>query len=405
MFLRNYIFPLLAIFFIFANNLLADLTTKQIEEIEDSVVRVVVLNKDGKYVTGSAFLINNDGNFITNYHVVEKASKIRILLGAEDDVNAELVYSSPQLDLALIKIDYLGLPKPLEIRATDVKKGEKVYASGFPGTTDIEFNESWKLTSTSTLTDGIISNIDKATWATGISERVRIQHTASLDTGNSGGPLLDSCGNAIGVNTFITKKESFNLALSSIELKKFLDQKGTKYIKAEGNCSKESQIILSDKSNINTTDIFIWISAIIFMILCLIGIYFLRPRDSISIDEVGKEEEIAHNIINQGRVYYLSGFRKDGMPVRIKLKEEELNRKYGLHIGRSGNFSDRTIPSKEISRVHIRIYKENNTFCIEDLGSSNGVLINNIKVEPFMKTSIRINDKITLGDIELILSN
>ena len=80
-------------------------------------------------------------------------------------------------------------------------------------------------------------------------------------------------------------------------------------------------------------------------------------------------------------------------------------KKYGIHIGRSRDFSDKTIPSKEISRVHARIYKEENNFYVEDLGSSNGVYVNNNKLESFIKNTIKINDKLTLGDIELILSN
>jgi len=399
MFSRGYIFPLIIILIFSWQNVYGDLTTKQLDKLENGVVRVLIKEGD-KIGGGSAFLINKDGNFITNYHVIEKAEKIRILLGDEDDVSARVIHSSPELDIAILKIDYIGLSSPIPIRKKDVRKGEKVYATGFPSATDLAKRS---FTPTSTLTSGIISNVDKAPWAGGFSERIRLQHTATINPGNSGGPLIDDCGNVIGVNTYARSDLNTYLALSSIEVIKFLDQKAIEFRKAESNCSDEG--FINTNTEINMANIIIWVIAIIFMILCLIGIYFLRPRDKVSSSGDGEERDNVQDIINQGRIYYLSGFRRDGMPVRIKLKEEELNKKYGIHIGRSRDFSDKTIPSKEISRIHIRIYKENNTFFVEDLGSSNGVFINNEKIDSFKKTSIRINDKLILGDIELILSN
>ncbi len=402
MFFKRYIFFLIIFSIFFSRSVYGDLSTKKIEEIEKSVVRILVL-KDKKINGGSAFLINNDGNFVTNYHVIKDADKIRVLFGDADDVNAEVLFASPQLDLAILKIDYIGLPVPIRIRISEVKKGEKIYASGFPAITDQEMDASRKLTPTSTLTNGIISNVDKSSWSSSITDRVRIQHTANINKGNSGGPLLDNCGDVIGVNTFGEAKENFYLALSSIEIKKFLDQKGVKFFEIDGNCFDEG--FFNDDSGINLANIIIWVITISFMILCLIGIYLLRPKKESSLVDDSNQRNRVQSIINRDKVYFLSGFRKDGMPVRIKLRNEELNQKYGVHIGRSRDFSDKTIPSKEISRIHARIYKEENNFYIEDLGSSNGVYINNNKLESFIKNNIKVNDKLTLGDIELVLSN
>lgn len=402
MYFKNYIIFLVTLAIFFSESAFGDLSTKKIEEIEKSVVRILVL-KDGKIGGGSAFLINDQGNFITNYHVIKDAEKIRVLFGDADDVNSEVLFASPQLDLAILKIDYIGLPLPIKIRISEVKKGEKIYASGFPAITDQEMDESLKLTPTSTLTNGIISNVDKSSWASSITDRFRIQHTASINKGNSGGPLLDNCGDVIGVNTFGEAKENFYLALSSIEIKKFLDQKGVKFIEIDNKCKDES--FLNTDSGINSTNMIIWAITICFMVLCLIGIYLLRPKKAFSLIDYSNERNRIQDSINQGREYFLSGFRKDGLPVRIKLMEEKLNQKYGVHIGRSPDFSDKTIPSKEISRIHARIYKEDNNFYVEDLGSSNGVYINSNKLKPFIKNNIKINDKLTLGDIELVLSN
>ncbi len=402
MYFKNYIIFLIIFAIAFSENAFGELSAKKIEEIEKSVVRILVLKGD-KIGGGSAFLINNEGHFITNHHVIKDSDKIRVLFGDSDDIDAEVLFASSQLDLAVIKIDYVGLPKPIKIRTSEVKKGEKIYASGFPSITDMETAETYKLTPTSTLTNGIISNVDKSSWSSSITDRIRIQHTASINKGNSGGPLIDKCGDVIGVNTFGEVKENFYLALSSIEIKKFLDRNGIKFIEVDSKCLNDS-FLISD-SRINSTNIIIWAIAISFMVLCLIGIYLLRPKRELSLIDDKNEINKAQDIINYGRTYFLSGFRKDGMPVRIKLKEEDLNQKYGIHIGRSRDFSDKTIPSKEISRIHARIYKEDNNFYVEDLGSSNGVYVNNNKLESFIKNTIKINDKLTLGDIELILSN
>ena len=103
--------------------------------------------------------------------------------------------------------------------------------------------------------------------------------------------------------------------------------------------------------------------------------------------------------------YFLSGFKKDGLPVRLKLKEDQLNRKYGIHIGRALDFTDNVIKSAEISRIHARIYNNQNGVFIEDLGSSNGIFINNKKINSFIPHQILLNDKLVFGDVELVLTN
>ena len=72
MYFKNYIIFLIIFTISFSENAFGDLSAKKIEEIEKSVVRILVLKGD-KVGGGSAFLINNEGNFITNHHVVENA--------------------------------------------------------------------------------------------------------------------------------------------------------------------------------------------------------------------------------------------------------------------------------------------------------------------------------------------
>jgi len=247
----------------------------------------------------------------------------------------------------------------------------------------------------------MVSIVHNERWVSSPIEREIIQHTSPINRGNSGGPLLDECGNVVGVNTFKNIEEGVDgvsLALSSLELIKFIEQTNISINKVLSECSDSG--VFSNNSNISNSSFLIWGIAIFFMIICAVGIFLINQKPTLPKVIESSNEEIEKNYS-----YFLSGFKKNGLPIRIRLDDYYLNKKYGIHIGRASDFSDEVIKSAEISRVHARIYNHQNGIYIEDLGSSNGIFINNKKINSFTPHSISLNDKLIFGDVELILTS
>jgi 2-alkenal reductase len=131
---------------------------------------------------------------VTNHHVVEGASRVAIRLDDGEAVDATVVGTAPDYDLAVVRLgETRALLKPIPVgRSADLRVGQSVFAIGNP------FGLS------RTLTTGIISALDRRLpTATGRVVQGVIQTDAAINPGNSGGPLLDSAGRLIGVNTAI----------------------------------------------------------------------------------------------------------------------------------------------------------------------------------------------------------
>jgi len=145
--------------------------------------------------SGSGSVIDQDGNILTNYHVIEGATKLAVSFGGQKNYAAQLVGGDPDTDLAVIKL--IERPKePLTIislgDSEKLEVGQKVLAIGNPFGLD------------RTLTTGVISGLQRPIRArNGRPIEGAIQTDASINPGNSGGPLLDSHGRMIGINSQI----------------------------------------------------------------------------------------------------------------------------------------------------------------------------------------------------------
>ena len=141
---------------------------------------------------GSGFVIAPDGYIVTNCHVVEDAPKIEAAFTDGSRRKATLVGMDPSSDLALIAVNASGLPFAKLGESESLKVGQLVIATGNP----FGFQ--------STVSTGVISALGRALRSQQgrLIENV-IQHTAPLNPGNSGGPLLDSRAHVVGINTAI----------------------------------------------------------------------------------------------------------------------------------------------------------------------------------------------------------
>ena len=141
---------------------------------------------------GSGVLLTPDGYVLTNHHVVRDANRIHLTLTDGMHLGAVAVGFDPPNDLALIRANGSGLPYALLGDSSGLRVGQLVIAIGNP------------LGFQSTVSTGVVSATGRAMRSLDgrLIENV-IQHTAPLNPGNSGGPLVDSRGRVVGVNTAI----------------------------------------------------------------------------------------------------------------------------------------------------------------------------------------------------------
>lgn len=145
--------------------------------------------------SGSGSILDQQGNILTNYHVIEGAQKLSVSMGGQKDYPAVVVGGDPDTDLAVIRLTQKPVGPLTVVPLGDSDKlvvGMKVLAIGNPFGLD------------RTLTTGVISGLQRPIRAR--NNRLiegAIQTDASINPGNSGGPLLDSHGRMIGINSQI----------------------------------------------------------------------------------------------------------------------------------------------------------------------------------------------------------
>ena len=142
---------------------------------------------------GTGFVWDSRGLIVTNFHVIENASKIKITLWDRSSWDGKVIGTAPNKDLAVIKIEApADKLYPLTTGDSDLLEvGRKVLAIGNPFGLD------------TTLTVGVVSALGREISAGGRRIKDLVQTDAAINPGNSGGPLLNSKGELVGVNTII----------------------------------------------------------------------------------------------------------------------------------------------------------------------------------------------------------
>jgi S1-C subfamily serine protease len=134
--------------------------------------------------SGSGFVVSEDGKVVTAEHVVSGSRYVKVTTGAGKECYGEVVASSKQRDLALVSVDCAGLTA-LPLARKRMAEGFEVFAVGTPLSEKLRFS----------VTKGVVSGIRK------FDELEYIQSDVTVLPGSSGGPLLDTAGNAVGVTT------------------------------------------------------------------------------------------------------------------------------------------------------------------------------------------------------------
>ena len=155
----------------------------------NSVVAITSYAGDGVYMWGSGIIMTSDGYILTNAHVLEGAAESTVTLWDDREYSASLVGSDSASDIAVIKINAVGLT-PAEFCADTVRVGEAVAAIGNPLGPELR----------GTMTNGIISALSRDISYTN-HPMTLIQTNVAINEGNSGGPLLNMYGQVVGMTS------------------------------------------------------------------------------------------------------------------------------------------------------------------------------------------------------------
>ena len=175
------------------------------EEASPKVVEINVADRDGNvFASGSGFFINDQGDIVTNYHVIEDAYNAFISLENGDVYDEPYVLAyDKNIDLAVLRIGTSG-NEFLKIATEPVQTGDTIYTLGSA------------LGLTGTFSDGLVATASRV-----IDGADNIQITAPISSGNSGGPLINSRGEVVGVNTWgYVDGQNVNFAVNIHEMSK-----------------------------------------------------------------------------------------------------------------------------------------------------------------------------------------
>lgn len=418
-----------------------------LKQLDKSVVRVQhIFQYQGREifgVHGTGFVLNGDGYVVTNFHVVDVAGKtpdgVKALYIVVPDgdwsrrLKATQIWGNKEFDLAVLHVP--GLKRPSVVLSTApwdaIEKGSPVYALGFP-----KAGDTTGATIETTFTRGDVSKTERARGTKDGATQPIVQHTASLNPGNSGGPLFNQCGEVIAINTFsaqstlkLTKGPGGEMvahgpAVSGVyysphvsALVRFLTTeeplKKIAFEKRERPCTTSATAI--------PYEMYIAVGAVTLIAVVSLLLALTRRGEGPRVVEsysqwirrrggAASHSQPAPPVVGPGAGWLLQGADAKGEAVIIAIRRHELENAShgadkGILVGRSKALCSHVIADASVSRRHARIVAMGRGLGIEDLNSSFGVTVNGKKLEPFKAVPVQNGATVTFGDVRLRLSD
>lgn len=410
-----------------------------VRRADPAVGRVIVRLSQG-YGTGSGFILGRSRNgrgwyFLTNDHVV--SGGLQIMVGFDDaggirELSAEVIRRSSGRDLAVLLLsppeDGRSFdPAPLPLANRLARKGETVAALGFPGTADRFGSLSNEALFQTTLTTGTVSRVVHGSW----SERPDapridiVQHTAGLNPGNSGGPLLDTCGAVLGVNTQMTAfsdggklaaNDTFWSSASPTAIA-YLEAQDIPFSRTSGGCGGDVIRASEDGAGqsgaaggtpagalSSVPPLAYWAAAALFLMASAGGGLALWRRGLIGWplprQTAGGARPASPPLAAPAPVPAPMLILATGTGQRQALSEGELRR--GVSLGRDET-AGVTIRDASISRAHAELRLDGRKLMLRDLGSTNGSFVGERRLQPHTSQQINLDMPLRLGRVSLSL--
>lgn len=384
-----------ALFLLLFNCNFTHAETRTIDELRNSVVRIICYGMDGGTYTGTGFAVGKSEPvryIVTNYHVVEpNLEGVTILLSKEDQIAATVIAFDRVKDLAVLELaQELYKRPPMELGNSDeVKPSQGVFALGFPGDADLIDDTPSGDPDDVSITRGIISKISTQ------GGRGIFQIDVAINPGNSGGPLLNESGQVIGINTFgVLSASGINGAVRVDELLPILESRGIEYLTGMTELSVTDPVKVETKSSSRLILVGI-IGAGLFILLIVVVLLVVVLRKKGNKQNADQQRTPASYQTTKPVLKGLSGYFI-GQTI-------DLDQSY-LTIGRDALQCQLVYPAstEEISRRHctIQFNSISQTFTIEDYSSNGTFLQTGERVPQGKVIQLRPGDRFYLSSKE-----
>jgi hypothetical protein len=374
--------------------------------VEPSMVRIIVEGPGGA-ASASGFVVSTQGHIATTYHVVEPHIEAGWKLfvvesGATPEARrpATVVQAYPDEDLAVLHVENLDRPAvPLsEADIETLTKGMTVFAIGYPGA-----GQRLGADGGTSFTAGMANRIFIGAW-TRDSPRIQIiQHSAATNPGNSGGPIVNPCGQVVGVNTeremaVLLTPSDLPIVYDVIQGVFFASHVSVlvEKLKALGAPYNGTQKVCRVIFGVTSTN-FHWYAAAAAVALIALVVLLIKhwPRRVIHIVVLGGEatrngaRALGHMLLQppwrhrrRGTAWRLRGEDTQGRPVEIVITPEDLRQApRGLVIGRDPA-CDRCLAVDGIAGRHAQLVPLGDGLGVTDLHSGTGTAVNERPVDP-----------------------
>ena len=400
-----------------------------IATVDKSVVRVIVKTPRG-WSTGTGFVVSVEELIVTNRHVIDGEKNIWVLIksfdGEPKKLSAFVLWESTDYDLAVLRVPGLKLP-PLTFSNQLPDKGTQVIAIGYPGAADRD--DELKNLAESTVSQGVVGRIINSNWHSGGRYLNILQHGAAINGGNSGGPLLDTCGHVVGVNTQKTLGEVINRGSNDVVVKQsdgiffashvavLLDALKTQNVGvlvSSATCPVGGHSSGSDLPNgaqiQSSPQLAEWTLAagVATAILVALGALFAAMRKNVTILESFTQyrrrtsRQDSNGVsTNKPMTLILRGRGKDNRLQEMVLDANKYSQK-NLVIGRESASCNIAIDDPTISRRHATITWSATGWTISDLGSTNGTSLDGQPVHAEAR-QLRPGQSLVLGKVFLTI--
>lgn len=442
-------------------------------DVINSTVRVVAYDARKRRIGwGTGWIISPSdeagraGNAIvvTTWNTISGASGggyVQIIPGGGgEELPARIRSTKPEtkkdFDLAFIEVKGLTAPA-LKIAVSVPDSARPVYSSGYSFVADT--NEAKQWSSKASIQSGTVSKIFEGGMTKSSQAPVnQIEHNTPLDPGFSGGPLIDRCGNVVGVNTkdggirigedlAVAMSKGSRFALENDELISVANQEGVPVEKAAADCGSLAASAMAPPSVATVAtkepprsfvkslrESTLAIAALVILALAALAFGIWRmvvgskvqspqsrlepapvtraPAPSTSAPEPRREPTaVPGTVVAKGTALVaptieLSGRDSQGKPLNFKFTADEVG-KAGKSLGSDPAQADMAIDSREdykVSRQHARIAFDGRSFTIVDLKSTNKTKVGSTQLEPNVPQVLVQGDDIQLADIRLKIS-